>query len=363
MPLSSLLALYAAGLLSFASPCVLPMLPLYLSVLGGAHASANDAQASRRRLRLAGIGFAVGLSVVFVALGMGASALSGTLAAHRRALSIGAGALLVLFGLKLVGLLRLRLLEQESRPLLERVPSPGGLFGGLLFGAAFGLGWTPCVGPILGAALTYAASSATSPFAAGAQLAVYALGLSTPLVAAAFAAEAVLGLTRRMRAATPVLQRATGAILVIVGGLLATDRLGGIVPSAGVEATAAPCAVGDAQACAAPALDGVDGSAAAVPKGRPHLIEFVSGHCTVCERMAPVVAELERACAMRDATIIRVNVDAADGKALAAHYGVRMVPSFVSVDAEGVEVERIVGEQPRERLALALADVRGEACL
>jgi cytochrome c-type biogenesis protein len=359
MNAGSLWTLYGAGLLTFASPCVLPMLPVYVSILGGAGASGSgDEVASRRRLRLAGLGFALGLALVFVALGAGASALASSLAAHRRLVAIVSGALMVLFGAKLAGVLRVPFLDREARPLLGRIPSAGGFSGGLLFGAAFAIGWTPCVGPVLGAALTYAASSGSGVLGGAVQLAAYAAGLATPLVAAAFAAPAAVALSRRILPTTVIFQRASGVLLVGVGLLLATGRLAAITPA---QTAVASCGSGPEAACTAP-----EGETAAealdVPVGRPLVLEFVSGHCAVCARMAPIVDELAALCAKDAGVVVRVQVDDPRGQALAARYGVRFVPTFLAVDASAAEVERVVGEQPRERLASLLTDVRGEAC-
>src|SRR4051812_19478740 len=120
MSFVSLLTLYVAGLASFLSPCVLPLVPSYLAILGGAGAS------PRGRLRRAGIGFALGLSLVFVGFGLSASAVALALGAHRRVLMVIAGVLMLLFGAKLLGVLRWRALDGEARPLLLRIPSPGG---------------------------------------------------------------------------------------------------------------------------------------------------------------------------------------------------------------------------------------------
>jgi len=357
MPVATLLALYIAGLATFLSPCVLPLLPLYVSVLGGSR------QSSRGRLALAGVGFALGLSSVFVCLGMGASSLAVALSAHRKGLMALAGGAMVIFGAQLIGFLRIGSLERELRPLLARVPSPGGFYGGLLFGAAFSLGWTPCVGPVLGAALSYSASRSSSTVLAGAELGVYALGLSTPLIAAALAAPRVLRFARRIRGITPFIQRAMGVALVAMGLLVATNRLSSLVPSF-PEPTALverhSCATGGTTACAL-SPSNVGAASAELPPG-PHLVEFLSGHCTVCARMAPVVAELEQRCVSGHGAILRVNVETPAGQSLAERYAVRAVPTFLQVDAEGREVERVVGELSRSDLALALANVRGEAC-
>lgn len=356
MATGTLFVLYVAGLATFLSPCVLPLLPSYLAVLAGAGANGG-------RPWKAGLGFALGLSLVFVLLGLGASVFAQSLAAHRQWLMLGAGALMVLFGAKLLGLLPMNWLASEARPLLSRVPSPGGFGGGVLFGAAFSLGWTPCVGPVLGATLSYAASRASSPAWAAVQLAVYALGLSTPLVAATFAADRVVPLAKRMRVAMPWAQRVTGGVLVALGLLLATDRLQ--VLSEGLpRQIAANCATEDAKACdvAAGALEGEVDEDVSVPQGRPHLVEIVGEHCTVCARMAPVVAELERQCTESDGSIVRVTLESAQGRALARRFNVHALPTFLHLDAEGQEVDRVIGEQTREQLAAAIRSVRGSAC-
>ncbi|MGZ3418494.1 MAG: cytochrome c biogenesis protein CcdA [Polyangiales bacterium] len=356
MNLATIAGLYGAGLLTFASPCVLPLLPVYVGILGGAGAG----EGGPSRLRRAGVGFAVGLGVVFVALGMGASLLTGTLSSHRRLLLVVAGTLMVFFGLKLLGLFKS--LDGEARPFLDRVPAPNGFFGGALFGAAFGIGWTPCVGPVLGATLTYAASSTASPWLAGLELGVYAAGLASPLVAAAFAANHVLSWTKKLREYTVPMQRATGVLLVALGALLVMDRVSVLnvaptITKGGTASAAEPCA-SSATACAK-VIDAPPSAEGLV--GKPRLVEFVSGTCTVCAKMHPVVEALAKRCA-GDGSLLRISVDDDAGRSLASRYGVRVVPTFVSVDAAGSEVERLVGEQTSERLSRALIEVRGEDC-
>ncbi len=365
MTFTSFIALYLAGLATFASPCILPLLPLYVSTLSGSRGS------NRGRLALAGLGFALGLSIVFVVLGMGISSLALALSSHRRAVMLVAGAAMLALGAKLAGLIRFRALDRDVRPLLARLPSPGGFAGGLLFGAAFSLGWTPCVGPVLGATLSYAASHSASPRLAAVELASYALGLSTPLLAAAIAAPRVLRWMKRLHRFTPLIQRAMGAVLVAMGLLVATDHVSLLVPVAesmqtarasGPAAAASECSLPGAKSCSLSELDAPSDSDATAPVGRAHLVEFVSPHCTVCAKTAPVVADLERRCTSGDGTILRVDVETPNGHALAQHFGVHAVPTFLQLDAQGAEIERSIGEQSRTELALALENVRGEPC-
>lgn len=353
--IASFAALYGAGLLTFLSPCTLPMLPFYLAAIGG-----EAEGGSPKRVVRSGLGFAVGLAMVFVALGVAWSAVAASVGEHRRAIAVAGGVLVMLAGLKLAGVLRLRWADREARPLFERVRPGGGFLGGLAFGAAFAFGWTPCVGPVLAGALTYAASSGASTAMAGAQLATYAAGLATPLVAATFAAPRVLALARRLRGASSIVQRATGVLLVVLGGWIAWGGARDAV--APPEAIAEACEGKDV-ACA---VDVGAGAGAALPAApaEPHVIEFVGTHCPVCARMAPIVEDVERRCGASDGktTVRRVNVDDVAGESLAARYGIRAVPTFVAVDADGAEVERLVGAQTRERIELAVSAVRGEAC-
>ncbi len=361
MSIGGALALYGAGLLTFASPCVLPLLPVYVALLGGA--AATDGVARPGRLRRAGLGFAIGLAAVFIVLGVFASLLAAPLLAHRRAFGWVAGGVMILFGVQLLDVIKLPGLHAERRPLLERIPTPGGFFGGLLFGAAFAVGWTPCVGPVLGAALTYAASTSASPWIAGAQLAAYAAGLATPLVAAAFAASRIVPIVRRFASAGARLQRVTGGVLVAVGVLLATDRLAALTPKAAAPAAVATsdCATSaSASACAA-AIPTLGAPSAEAITGKPRLVEFVSDHCVVCARMAPVLERVARSCDAAE-SVLRVRVDDPNGAGLASRYGVRVVPTFVSVDAAGGEVDRLVGEQDSVAIARALGEVRGARC-
>src|ERR1700724_1888759 len=183
----SIPAALIAGLVSFLSPCVLPLVPPYLVYLTGAtieHVANDEAvSSSERAVMVSAVMFVLGFSTVFVALGASASLIGGLIRAWSAQLSIIAGIVIILMGLHFLGLTRIGLLMREGRLAMAK---PVGLWGAYAMGLAFAFGWTPCIGPTLAAILSVAASEATVAYGAG-LLAVYSLGLGIPFLIAAFA--------------------------------------------------------------------------------------------------------------------------------------------------------------------------------
>jgi len=212
---AGLAAAFAAGFVSFLSPCVLPLVPGYLSLVSGV--GFNDLADQRRRVVGASLAFVAGFGIVFVLLGAGAAWFGDLLLANRRPLEIVAGAFIVLAGLVYACVpLPLTLLRER------RVGFRGGV--PLLSGAAFAIGWTPCVGPTLAAILALSAAGA-SPAEGAVLLAVYALGLGVPFVLFAFGFARALAVTAFLRRHARGLALASGAGLVVFGVLLASGQL------------------------------------------------------------------------------------------------------------------------------------------
>jgi len=213
----SIPAALLAGLISFLSPCVLPLVPPYLVYLTGATVEhvANDqaVSASRRAVMASAVIFVLGFSTVFVALGASASLVGGFIHAWSAELSIVAGIVIIVMGLHFLGLTRIDLLMREGR---LPIPRPVGLWGAYAMGLAFAFGWTPCIGPILAAILSIAASEATVEKGAG-LLAVYSAGLGIPFLIAAFMVEQFASLFARMKRHLAKVERAMGVLLVITG--------------------------------------------------------------------------------------------------------------------------------------------------
>jgi cytochrome c-type biogenesis protein len=206
-----------AGLISFLSPCVLPLVPPYLVYLTGATIEhvANDegVRASKRAVMSAALMFVLGFSTVFVALGAGASAIGAVLRSHAHILSIVAGIAIMIMGLHFLGLTPIAWLAREKR---LTVAKPVGLWGAYAMGLAFAFGWTPCIGPILAAILAVAASEATVVKGAG-MLAVYSLGLGIPFLLAAAAVGPFAAFLARFKAYLGMVEKTMGALLVLTG--------------------------------------------------------------------------------------------------------------------------------------------------
>jgi cytochrome c-type biogenesis protein len=232
----TLLAAFGAGLLSFISPCVLPLIPGYLSyisglsldemrgapaVAGGTAVAVARPAGARRQVVLSSLAFIVGFSLVFISLGAAASAIGQFLAREQALFNRIAGAVIVIFGLHTMGLLRIEWLYQERRVHTSR--KPAGFLGAGVVGIAFAFGWTPCIGPILAGILALAGSQET--VAQGVRLlAVYSLGLGVPFLATALMINRFFLAMSKIRRYYHTIEIVSGALLVVIGLLIFTNR-------------------------------------------------------------------------------------------------------------------------------------------
>jgi len=215
-----------AGLLSFVSPCVLPIVPPYLAYLAGISFSEltdeNVPAGTARRIFLSSLFFVLGFTTVFVALGATASVIGQSIAQYFDTLSIIAGALIIVMGLHFLGVLRIGLLYREARIDVGR--KPVGYLGAYVMGLAFAFGWTPCVGPVLAAILFVAGSEDTALRGAG-LLAAYSIGIGIPFMIAALFAGRFLSLANRFKKHMHKVEMAMGGLLVLTGILFITGSM------------------------------------------------------------------------------------------------------------------------------------------
>jgi cytochrome c-type biogenesis protein len=220
----SILVAMGAGVLSFLSPCVLPLFPSYVSFIAGISFEDMKGEAAaaraRRAILLNSLCFILGFSLVFIALGAGVTFLGQALFAYQEMIRRIGGALIIVMGLYVAGWLRIPFLMRELR--FELTDRPAGYLGALVTGVTFAAGWTPCIGPILGSILTLASVSQTATTGI-VMLAAYSLGLALPFFISSLAIHRFVGLFNRFRRFIPVITTASGVMLILVGTLLVTD--------------------------------------------------------------------------------------------------------------------------------------------
>ncbi|WP_283178139.1 cytochrome c biogenesis protein CcdA [Gemmobacter sp. 24YEA27] len=208
-----------AGVLSFLSPCVLPVVPPYLAYMGGISVGEMKVGRARRRILVPALFFVLGLSVIFLLLGFTMSAFGAFFLQNQVMFARVAGIVIFIFGLHFTGIIRIPILDREAR--LDAGDQGGSAFGAFLLGLAFAAGWTPCIGPQLGTILSLAAqegSVSRGTFLLG----VYAVGLGLPFLISALFIERAMGVMNRLKRHMKWIERAMGALLLIVGTMMVT---------------------------------------------------------------------------------------------------------------------------------------------
>lgn len=339
-----LLGVFGAGVLTFATPCVLPLVPIYLSALVGGDLTAAASGAVRRgRVLLRAALFSLGFLAVFTLLGLTATSAGSFLAEHRAALQLVGALLILTFGLKFLGVISLPFLDRMLRLDEQRMRTRFGGVNALLMGVVFAVGWSPCVGPVLGSVLTYTAAKTADPWSGAGYLLVYGLGFALPLLVVAALAEAGTRLLRRIKPHLPKIEKGLGALMAGLALALLVD----LAPQLGVAGSGTR-AVPLARDAAGQPL--------------PTMLALVSSDCTVCEGMKPVLRRITELCDGRRVGIRVVDV-AADGQQhLARDFRLVGVPTFLFLDRQGEEVARLVGQQSELSLKQQLSLLRGERC-
>jgi|YNPNPStandDraft_1061719.scaffolds.fasta_scaffold10675_2 cytochrome c-type biogenesis protein len=223
----SLLTAFTAGLVTFVSPCILPLIPAYLSFVSGRSIQELRAHGQAGRAIAWGVCadacfFVLGFSVVFVALGASATVIGKLLLARMAFLKKVSGALILVFGLHTLGVFRIRFFDMEKR--YHQKKKTSGLLGSFLVGLAFSFGWTPCVGPILAAILVYAGTHETV-YQGILLLSAYSLGLGIPFVLSALGMETFLGVSAFMKRHFRAIELVSGGLLIFVGLLIFSGDL------------------------------------------------------------------------------------------------------------------------------------------
>ncbi len=345
-----LLGVFGAGLLTFLTPCVLPLVPIYLAALVGGDIRQLSGS-GRGQLVIRALWFMMGFEIVFVVLGLGATVIGGFLIDHKAALQALGALLIALFGLKFLGVIHIRFLDSTIRADDRKFTQKLSWFSALVMGVVFAAGWSPCVGPVLGSVLTYTASTTADPLVGAYYLAVYGLGFAVPLIAVAVFAQAGMKFIQRLGPHMRKIELVIGVFLMVVAVGMAIDALPGLTASEVLPSNSSH----ESTTNTATQVDEVD-------PGVPMMLAFTEKDCHICQRMKPIINNLVNQCDGNMVRVKMVDLSEPDNHDFVAKYHLVGVPTFVFKDDTGTEVARLVGQQTESSLKQALSALRGEPC-
>src|SRR5713101_6131396 len=398
--LFNILIAFAGGLLSFLSPCVLPLVPGYISLMSGVSidhlkGEGGSRSAARRAVIINSIAFNVGLSVIFLALG-GTAGLVGSAIISNPWVRIIGGLVIIVFGLHMIGLLKIKWLYKDTRQFSNE--KPRGLLGSLTLGIAFAAGWTPCMGPILGGIIGLAATS--GGWKSGLVLSsFYSAGLAVPFLLTGLGIKQFLGFYARFRRHLHKVEVVSGVMLILIGSAivtgyatrLASPRLASLLPNlesrikvksdpaASSAAAPEPGLLGPAPQVELSSLDGQPLKLSSF-RGRVVLLNFWATWCAPCRTEIPELNGLQHDLEASGLTVVGVSWDdSADGvrefqKEIPQDYavllggedvqdkfgGIRSLPTTYIIDREGNVRQRIIGARDRTQFEAALKPVIDE---
>jgi len=374
---------FVGGLLSFLSPCVLPLVPGYISLMSGVsidHLKGEGVRSSRKAVIANSLAFNAGLSVIFLALG-GTAGLVGAALINNVWVRVIGGLVIIVFGLHLIGLLKIKYLYKDTRQFSNQ--KPHGMLGSLTLGIAFAAGWTPCIGPILGGIIGLAATS--GGWKSGLLLAAfYSAGLAVPFLLTGLAINQFLGFYSKFRRHLHKVEVVSGIILILIGVLvmsnrvtmLASTRLAAWLPNfegrlkpIGMPQTQAPSDKGDFPPAPDVQFTRLDGSAFRLKdlKGRVVLLNFWATWCVPCRNEIPSLSAMQKDLDSRGLSVIGVSYDdTADlvqqfqkdipqsyqivlgGREVGSQLPASPLPTTYIIDRQGRVREKMIGERTRE---------------
>lgn len=340
-----LISVFGAGLLTFLTPCVLPLVPIYLAVLAGGGLD----NASRGQLMTRALFFAVGFTSVFTAMGLSASALGSYLSEHGGWIQMIGALIVLLFALKFLGVVNIPLLDRIAKVDDRKFHTRFAGVNALVMGIVFAAGWSPCVGPVLGSVLTYTATASSNPWVGAGYLSLYGAGFALPLLLTAAFAEAGLRLIGRVSQYLPRIERGIGVLMLAVAGYLAIGAYEQLGPTVSEETRIA-------------ALASLLDTSTREEEHLPVMVEFYTPTCTVCKQMKPVVDGIIGQCDRNGVRVKTVDVSAPENRHYARQLRLVGVPTFIFVDEFAQEAARLVGRQTESTLKQGLSALRGETC-
>lgn len=346
--------LFSAGLLTFLSPCVLPLIPVFIANLT---LSENKTQ----RI-LSSVWFVAGFTIVFIAMGVSIPLLASVLGSSKPWVMMLAGLMLVIFGIKMAKVFPIenfKIFEVLSKSfhlpnfaLQLKKKVPAGIHG-LLFGSLFGLSWTPCVGPILGGVLTYVASQESTPTQGALLLLPFALGIGIPIIIFAWGSQLFTPWLNRLKPYLPKIESAIGLGLFAFGVWIINQGRMIAPPTLSAQ---------NSQEITAKDDHGKTIVLNSQSKQQTRVLFFYSEHCPICKAMEEFLPDFEKHCETENFEIFKINVNRIENFAAAQLYHVKAVPTISILNHQGDEVVHLVGYQSQSRLLDAVRTTSQLAC-
>ncbi|MBN2804015.1 MAG: sulfite exporter TauE/SafE family protein [Deltaproteobacteria bacterium] len=356
-----ILTIFGAGVLTFLTPCVLPLIPVYLAALTGGNITDLSSR-QKGQLIFRALFFSFGFILVFTVMGLGASSIGSFLSDHKIVMQIIGALLILVFALKFLGLFNISFMNQTVKADDSKFKTKFGTINAFLMGIVFAAGWSPCVGPVLGSILTYTASTTSSPFTGALYLSIYGVGFALPLMITAVFAEFGMKMIGRISQYLPKIEKGIGVVLLFIAGMLVYD----IIPDAstywnkpavedgGFVADSASGAESDNKK---PGKDIVSHK-----DGLPTMLELYREGCHVCKSMKPVVESIQNQCDQKGVHVKTLDVSKPENRHLIKKYRLVGVPTFIFLDESGEETARLVGEQSESAIKQTISVLRNEPC-
>ncbi|KAJ6238194.1 cytochrome c-type biogenesis protein [Anaeramoeba flamelloides] len=334
--------IYLAGIFTFFSPCVLPVIPLWMSSLAGTSLKKVSGLKSRLSLLARSFAFSLGFVLVFSILGIGVSALGTFLLTHKALVKLVGGIFILLFSLKFLGVIDVPLLENNFGLNSHSLDSstPFELVNSFLMGVVFSLNWTSCSGPVLSSVLSYTASRASSMLKGALYLSTFGFGFSTPLLFASLFASYVLTFFRKINKYLKYMKFVLGIVLLFTSVVLLYDL---------IEKPWSRSDLLDQQECKSGG-------------NLPLLIEFYSKNCHICKQIQPTVSQFMDECNGKKLKIIQIDVSQKENKYLRKRFNLIGLPTFVFLDENQHEVARLIGKQTLDSLKNMASILVGDTC-
>lgn len=328
-------SIYFAGILSFFSPCILPIIPVYFSIL------VQDKDTTAKKILPHGLLFCLGFCIIFSLLGLGAGKISSLMVDHRAFLSLIAGLIVLIISLKMLEIINIPILDRSYSFNINRIRTRFTFLNSLVFGVLFAITWSPCIGPVMGGILTYISARTINPFSGAVQLFLFGLGISTPLIISTIFFGKLSMFARNNKYFIIILQKALGILLVI----FSINLFGTVITMA-----------------ERPNI--ITGSDKIVtPDKLPLFISMITTDCESCEEMKPTIKKLIDSCNGKNIEFRTIDTENPEHSYIVSRLGMIGTPTYILIDKAGKEVHRFIGYNKLKDLDEGILKLTGKRCL